>query len=117
MEEAEAEDEASIGFRRLTVKQHAVIAFHHRSQDIGSQSFGWFIGHFHAVLEQQGWELYRWHGRQPESVVVVGVVRIHLLTNSLQLWQPTDRQMAVAKQHPSLASFTLSHCNMAPVHG
>jgi hypothetical protein len=102
MEEAEAEDESSIGFWLLTIRQHAIIAFHHGSQDIGTQALGRFIGHLHTILQQQGWELLGGHGGQPEPVVVVRVIRVHLLADSFKFRKPADGKMAVAQQDPSL---------------
>ena len=102
MEEAEAEDQSSVGFRLLTIRQHAIIAFHHGSQDIGAQALGQFIGHLHTILQQQGWELLGRHGGQPEPVVVVRIIRVHLLADSLKFRKPADGKMAVTQQDPSL---------------
>ena len=57
----------------------------------------------HPVLQQQGRELLGGHGGQPKSVVVVRVIRVHLLTDPLELGEPGDGEVAVAKEHPAPA--------------
>ena len=111
MEEAKAKDKLGIGFGLLTVRQHAVIAFHHGSQHIRTQSLGWLIGHLHTILQQQSWELFRWHWRQPESVVVVCVIWVHLLTDPFKFRKPTDRKMAIVlTAAPKIAELSSSQC-------
>mmetsp|Transcript_59669 Transcript_59669/g.172846 ORF Transcript_59669/g.172846 Transcript_59669/m.172846 type:complete len:385 (+) Transcript_59669:1071-2225(+) len=103
VEETEAVHEACIRFGLLAIRQHAVVYFHHRAKDVGPQALRRLVRHLDAVLQEQGGELLGWHGRQPEPIRVVRLLRVHLLANPLQLGQPAHGQVAIAEQYPAAA--------------
>mmetsp|Transcript_2819 Transcript_2819/g.6858 ORF Transcript_2819/g.6858 Transcript_2819/m.6858 type:complete len:341 (-) Transcript_2819:7009-8031(-) len=110
MEEAEAVNEPCVGLRLLAVRQHAVVALHHRTEDVGAQTFGRLICHLHAILEQKRRELLGGHGRQPQTVRIVCLFRIHLLAYPFELREPRDGQVTIAKKDPTTGfSGTFDH--------
>mmetsp|Transcript_1480 Transcript_1480/g.3259 ORF Transcript_1480/g.3259 Transcript_1480/m.3259 type:complete len:248 (-) Transcript_1480:2237-2980(-) len=101
MEEAEAKDQSAICFRLLAITQHPVVALQHGAKHVRTQPFGRLIGHLHTILQEQRREHLCWHRGEPQAIVVVCLLRVHLLADCLKLWKPGNGQMAIAKQHPA----------------
>mmetsp|Transcript_4434 Transcript_4434/g.9109 ORF Transcript_4434/g.9109 Transcript_4434/m.9109 type:complete len:248 (+) Transcript_4434:1450-2193(+) len=101
MEEAEAEDKPCMRLGLDAVREHSVVALHHRAEDISSEALRRLVRHLHAVLQEQRWELPCGHGGEPEAVIVVRRLRVHLLADALELGKPRDGQVAIAKEDPT----------------
>ena len=72
------------------------------SQEVGSQAFGWLVGHLYAVLENWDRELVGGVAGEPEAELVVGVIGDNnLLTDFLQPRHPAGGKMAVLEHHPA----------------
>lgn len=71
-----------------------------RTYDVRSHSLGRFVGHLHTILEYRHREMGGRVGRQPQTEVRVGCVRVKLLANFLQSSHPGNGQMAILKDHP-----------------
>ena len=71
-----------------------------RLEQIGLDATRRLDSHLGAVLEDHNGELGTWHTGEPETEVLVNVLRVDLLDEALERGHPARRQVAVLEKHP-----------------
>lgn len=66
-----------------------------RSQYIGPETFGRFVGHFHTILEHEHGEMISWIRCQPETEIWMGGIRGEVLTNLERNDRTTQNKLQV----------------------